>query len=85
MLAIVAFLVTAAAIPGCAHRGPPFARIIHVTAWRDREDGRATGHSQGLAPESYLNSTSQGSRPEDGRKDGHTHGRSRRCMNNAGK
>ena len=54
MLAIVAFLVTAAAIPGCAHRGPPFARIIHVTAWRDREDGRATGHSQGLAPEVVL-------------------------------
>ena len=42
------------------------------------------GHSQGLAPEPYLNSTAQGSRPEDARKDGHICGRSKRCMNNAG-
>ncbi|MDH3963738.1 MAG: hypothetical protein OEV25_10015 [Deltaproteobacteria bacterium] len=38
---------------------------------RDREDGCATGQPQGLASEAYLNSTSQGSRPEDVRKGGH--------------
>ena len=27
---------------------------------RDREDGRATGQSQGVGPEAYLNGTSQG-------------------------
>ncbi len=49
--------------------------------WRDREDGRATGQSQGVGPEAYLNSTSQGPTPEDARKDGHIHGRSRRIVN----
>jgi len=39
--------------------------------WRDREDGRATGHSQGVGPEAYLDGTSQGPTSEDARKDGH--------------
>jgi len=52
--------------------------------WRDREDGRAIGQPQGLESEAYLNSTSQGSRPEDARKDGHIRGRSRQFMDNGG-
>ncbi|MDH3849581.1 MAG: hypothetical protein OEV25_09935 [Deltaproteobacteria bacterium] len=51
---------------------------------RDREDGRATGQPQGLESEAYLHSTSQGSRPEDARKEGHIHGRSSRFVNNPG-
>ena len=47
---------------------------------RDREDGRATWHSQGVGSEAYLNSTSQGPTPEDARKDGHIRGRSKRFM-----
>jgi len=54
--------------------------MFHELVWRDREDGRATGLSQGLEPEAYLNSTSQGSRPEDARKDGHIRGRSSQFM-----
>jgi hypothetical protein len=34
------------------------------------------GQPQGLESEAYLNSTSQGSRPEDARKDTHIRGRS---------
>ena len=52
------------------------ARIFHDSMSRDREDGRATGQSQGVGPEAYLNSTSQGPKPEDARKDGHIRGRS---------
>jgi hypothetical protein len=52
------------------------ARIFHDSMSRDREDGRATGQSQGVGPEAYLNSTSQGPTPEDARKDGHIRGRS---------
>jgi len=44
---------------------------------RDREDGRATGQPQGVAPEAYLNGTSQGMTSEDARKDGHIRGRSK--------
>ncbi|MEE9532408.1 MAG: hypothetical protein V3W52_15580 [Syntrophobacteria bacterium] len=44
---------------------------------RDREDGRATGQPQGVGSEAYLNGTSQGPTPEDARKDGHIHGRSK--------
>ena len=40
-----------------------------------------TGQPQGLESEAYLNSTLQGSRPEDARKDGHIQGRSSRFMN----
>ena len=47
------------------------ARIIYELALRDCEDERATGQPQGLESEAYLNSTSQGSRPEDVRKDVH--------------
>jgi hypothetical protein len=52
------------------------ARIFHDSMSRDREDGRATGQSQGVGPEAYFNSTSQGPTPEDARKDGHIRGRS---------
>ncbi|MDH3962326.1 MAG: hypothetical protein OEV25_02810 [Deltaproteobacteria bacterium] len=43
---------------------------------RDCEDGRTTGQPQGLESEAYLNSTSQGSRPEDAWKGVHIHSRS---------
>ncbi len=51
-------------------------RIFHALPLRDRGDGRATGQAQGLESEAYLNSTSQGARLEDARKDCHTRGRS---------
>ena len=60
------------------------ARIIHESASRAREDGRSTWQPQGLESEAYLNSTPQGSRPEDAWKDGLIHGRSSRFMNNSG-
>ena len=47
---------------------------------RDREDGRATGQSQGVGPEAYLNGTSQGPTPEDARKDAQIRGRSKRLV-----
>ncbi|MDH3961828.1 MAG: hypothetical protein OEV25_00220 [Deltaproteobacteria bacterium] len=47
---------------------------------RDREDGCATGQPQGVGPEAYLNSTSQGPTPEDARKDSHIRGRRKRFM-----
>ena len=56
------------------------ARIFHELLWRDHKDGRATGHPQGVGPEAYLNGTSQGSTPEDARKDGHIRDRSKQCM-----
>ena len=43
------------------------ARIMHETPSRDRGHGRAAGQPQGLGPEVYVFSTSQGSRPEDAR------------------
>ncbi|MDH3963971.1 MAG: hypothetical protein OEV25_11215 [Deltaproteobacteria bacterium] len=51
---------------------------------RDREDGRATGQSQGAGSEAYLNGTSQVSAPEDPLKDGHLRGRSRLFMKQPG-
>ena len=57
---------------------------MHETPLRERGDGRATGQPQGLGPEAYLFSTSQGSRPEDARKDGQIRGRSRWFVHNAG-
>ena len=51
---------------------------------RDREDGCATGQSQGVGSEAYLNGTSQGPTPEDARKDGHIRGRSKRFMKHPG-
>jgi hypothetical protein len=51
--------------------------MFHELLSRDREDGRATGHPQGVEPEAYLNGPSQGSIPEDAQKDGHIRGRSK--------
>ena len=56
---------------------PRLARIIHELLSRDQEDGRATWQPQGVGSEAYLNGTSQGPTPEDARKDGHIHGRSK--------
>ena len=50
--------------------------MFHELMSRDREDGRATGQSQGVGFEAYLNGTSQDPTPEDVRKDGHIRGRS---------
>jgi hypothetical protein len=52
------------------------ARMIHEFVSRGRKDDLATGQPQGLESEAYLNSTSQGSRSEDARKEGHILGRS---------
>ena len=56
------------------------ARIFHELPSRDGEDGRATWQPQELAPEAYLNGTSQGTRSEDAREDAHIHRRSRPFM-----
>ncbi len=58
----------------CALRN--LARIFHELVSRDREDDRATWQPQRLESEAYLNSTPQGSSPEDARKGGHIRGRS---------
>ena len=42
------------------------------------------GQPQGIGSDAYLNGTSQGSIPEDARKDGHIRGRSSRFMNHPG-
>ena len=60
-------------------------RIFHEAMSRDREDGRATGQSQGVGSEAHLNSTSQDPTPEDARKDGHIRGRSSRFVKYPGK
>jgi len=60
------------------------ARIIHELALRDCKDERTTGQPQGLESEAYLNSTLQGSRPEDARKDVHIHSRSSQFMDYPG-
>jgi hypothetical protein len=60
------------------------ARITHELVLRDCEDERTTGQPQGLESEAYLNSTSQGSRPEDARKDVHIHSRSSQFMSYPG-
>jgi len=56
------------------------ARMFHELLSRDRGEVCATGQPQGVGPEAYLNSTSQGPTPEDARKDGHIRGRSRPFM-----
>jgi hypothetical protein len=56
------------------------ARIFHELLWREHEDGCATWQPQGVGPEACLNGTSQGSTPEDARKDGHIRGRSKWFM-----
>ena len=60
------------------------ARIFHELLSRDHADGRATGQPQGVGSEAYLNGTSQGPTPEEARKDGHIHGRSRRIRGISG-
>jgi hypothetical protein len=47
------------------------ARMFHESLSRDREDVCATGQSQGVGSEAYLNGTSQGSTPENAREDSH--------------
>jgi hypothetical protein len=56
------------------------ARIFYELLSRDHEDGRATWQPQGVGSEAYLNGTSQGPTPEDARKRGHIHGRSKWFM-----
>jgi hypothetical protein len=51
---------------------------------RDRGEGCATGQPQGVGPEAYLNSTSQGPTREDARKNGHIRGRSKQFMKHPG-
>ena len=69
---------------GYGDRDVILARIMHETPSRDRGDGRATGQPQGLGPEAYLFSTSQGPRPEDAWKCGRIRGRSRWFVHSAG-
>jgi hypothetical protein len=54
--------------------------MFHELLSRDREEGYTTGQSQGFASEAYLNSTPQGAKPEDARKDAHMRGRSKSFM-----
>ena len=49
----------------------PLTRMFHELPSRGCGEGCATGQPQGVGPEAYLNSTSQGPTPEDARKDGH--------------
>ena len=55
-------------------------RTFHEWLLRDHGDGGATGQPKGVGSEAYLNGTSQGSTPEDARKDCHIRGRSRPFM-----
>jgi len=54
--------------------------MFHESMSRDCGDGCATGQSQGVGPEAYMNGTSQGPTPEDARKDGQIRGRSKRFV-----
>ncbi len=73
-------------IPGSESfsRHTTLARMFHELLSRDREDGTATGQPEGVALEAYLNGTSQGTTPEETRKDGHIRGRSRLFMKHPG-
>jgi hypothetical protein len=51
--------------------------MFYELLWRDREDRRATWQPQGVGFEACPNGTSQEPTPEDARKDGHIHGRSK--------
>jgi len=55
-------------------------RMFHELLSRERGDGCDTGQPQGVGSEAYLNGTSQGPTPEDARKDGQIHGRSRQLV-----
>jgi len=54
--------------------------MFHELLSRDRGDDCDTGQPHGVGSEAYLNSTSQGPTPEDARKDGQIHGRSRQLL-----
>ena len=54
--------------------------MFHELLSRDRGDGYDTGQPQGVGSEAYLTSTSQDPTPEDARKDGQIHGRSRQLV-----
>jgi len=56
------------------------AWIFYQLVWRDCGDGLATGQPQGIEAETHLISTSQGSGPEDARKEGQIRSRSRRFL-----
>jgi hypothetical protein len=58
--------------------------MFHELLSRDHEDGHATWQPQGVGSEAHLNGTSQEPTPEDARKDGHIHGRSRSFMKHPG-
>ena len=60
------------------------AWVFYEVLWRDHEDGLATGQPQDVGSEAYLNGTSQGSTPEDARKQDHIRGRSRHFMKHPG-
>ena len=62
----------------------PLTRMFHELPSRGRGEGCATWQPQGVGSEAYLNGTSQGPTPEDARKDGHIHGRSRRIRGISG-
>ena len=62
--------------------------MFHELLSRDRGDGCDTGQPQGVGSEAYVRSTSQGElvlsvgegTPEDARKDGQIHSRSRQLV-----
>jgi hypothetical protein len=56
------------------------ALMFHVSVLGDHVDGLATGQPQGVGPEAYLSGTSQGSTPEDARKEDHICGHSKRYV-----
>ena len=58
--------------------------MFHESLLRYHGDGDATGQPQGVESEAYLNGTSQGSTPEDARKQDHIRGRSRHFMRHPG-
>jgi Tfp pilus assembly protein PilF len=64
------------------------ARMFHEWPSRGRGEAcatcRAIPRDRGVGSEAYLNSTSQGPTPEDARRDGHIHGRSRRIREISG-
>jgi len=66
------------------YRYSRLTRIIHEGSSRGCGDGLYDGQPQGLAPEAWLNTMSQGARPEDARQNAQIRSRSRTFMNNPG-
>ncbi|MGW8221692.1 MAG: hypothetical protein ACWGP1_06055, partial [Syntrophobacteria bacterium] len=64
-------------IPSTITSPTSLARMFHELLSRDHQDGCATWQPQGVGSEAYLNGTSQEPTPEDARKSGHIHGRSK--------